>query len=111
VNKFANSRTAIRAPRLPVGALFDTPAVSIHLLHRLARAELPVAVSSGEEVDLVRVLNYAGHVKAMVPAPVRTLTGYDQPPATVLSITRLGKTMLNRFPQASLGSRALGNAR
>jgi hypothetical protein len=75
-----------------------TLAVPITLLHRLAAQELPVAVSSGRDVDSVRVLSMAGHIKATIPKPVRTLDGYDQPAATVLAITSLGRAMIKRFP-------------
>ncbi|MDM0073182.1 hypothetical protein QTH90_02235 [Variovorax sp. J2P1-59] len=68
------------------------------LLHRLAAQVLPVAVTGGAQVDAVRVLNMAGHVKAVIPRPVRTLDGYEQPPATVTEITSLGRSMLRRFP-------------
>jgi len=70
----------------------------MHLLHRLAAEELPVAVSGGAEIDAVRVLSMAGHVKASIPKPLRTLDGYEQPPAMVNEITTLGRTMLKRFP-------------
>jgi hypothetical protein len=72
--------------------------VALFLLHRLAAQELPVAVSGGELVDAVRVLSLAGHVKASIPKPLRTLDGYEQPPAVVTEITRLGRDMLRRFP-------------
>jgi hypothetical protein len=68
------------------------------LLHRLAAQTLPVAVTGGAQVDAVRVLSMAGHVKAVIPKPVRTLDGYEQPPATVTEITSLGQSMLRRFP-------------
>ena len=68
------------------------------LLHRLAAQELPVAVSSGAQVDALRILSLAGHVKATIPKPVRTLDGYEQPPAVVTEITSLGRSMLKRFP-------------
>ena len=70
----------------------------MYLLHLLAAQELPVAVTSGAEVDAVRVLSMAGHIKATIPKPLRTLDGYTQPPATVNEITSLGRTMLKRFP-------------
>lgn len=70
----------------------------MNLLHRLAAQELPVAVSSGEQIDALRVLSLAGHVRAQIPRPVRTLDGYEQPPATVTEITSLGRSMLKRFP-------------
>jgi len=72
--------------------------VSIKLLHRLAREKLPIHVTAGEDVDQLRVLHLAGHVKARIPLPVRTLSGYDQPPALVEAITRIGRAMLDRFP-------------
>jgi len=72
--------------------------MSMELLHRLARYALPIAVVEGEDVDGVRFLVLAGHVRAEVPRPVRTLNGYHQPPATVHAITSLGRQMLRRFP-------------
>ena len=71
----------------------------MYLLHRLAAEELPVAVAGGAEIDALRVLSMAGHVKATIPKPLRTLDGYAQPPATVNEITSLGRTMLKRFPR------------
>lgn len=70
----------------------------MYLLHRLAAEELPVAVAGGADIDALRVLSMAGHVKATIPKPMRTLDGYAQPPATVNEITSLGRTMLKRFP-------------
>ena len=70
----------------------------MNLLHRLAAEQLPIAVAGGGQVDALRVLNMAGHVKAQIPKPVRTLDGYEQPPATVVEITSLGRSMLRRFP-------------
>ncbi len=77
----------------------DTDAVTLTLLHRLSQQSLPVAVTDGESIDAVRVLTLAGHVVAVIPRPVRTLSGYHQPPATVTAITRLGRQMLRRFPR------------
>ena len=73
--------------------------MTISLLHLLSEETLPVAVSKGEHVDALRVLALAGHVLATIPRPVRTLTGYDQPPATVRAITAMGWQMLKRFPR------------
>ncbi|MGJ7509627.1 hypothetical protein [Variovorax sp. GT1P44] len=70
----------------------------MYLLHRLAAQALPVAVTGGAQVDAVRVLSMAGHVKAEIPKPIRTLDGFEQPPATVTEITSLGHSMLRRFP-------------
>ncbi|RYF80903.1 MAG: hypothetical protein EOO29_12290 [Comamonadaceae bacterium] len=70
----------------------------MELLHRLAHESLPVSVTEGEDVDSVRLLILAGHVRADIPRPVRTLDGHHQPPATVTAITTLGRQMLRRFP-------------
>lgn len=70
----------------------------MELLHRLALQSLPIAVTDGADVDAVRLLALAGHVRADVPRPVRTLEGHHQPPATVSAITALGRQMLRRFP-------------
>jgi hypothetical protein len=72
--------------------------MSLVLLHKLSMVELPIAVSVGDDVDGLRILKMAGHVTAEIPAPVRTLSGYDQPPAVALAITPLGRQMLQRFP-------------
>ncbi len=71
----------------------------ISLLHRLAEHDLPIAVNNGSDVDALRVLSLAGHVKASIPRPVRTMDGYEQPPATVTAITPLGRSMMKRFPR------------
>ncbi|MET0542516.1 MAG: hypothetical protein ABWZ88_12240 [Variovorax sp.] len=77
----------------------------LNLLHRLSEQQLPVAVTHGRDVDAVRVLTLAGHIKATIPKPVRTLDGYDQPPAVVASITSLGRSMIKRFPRRERASR------
>jgi hypothetical protein len=76
----------------------DTRRVSFQLLHQLAQSRLPVTVFAGKDVDGLRVLQLAGHIKADIPLPVRTLTGHDQPPATVTAVTPLGRQMVKRFP-------------
>ncbi|WP_232324575.1 hypothetical protein [Variovorax sp. WDL1] len=65
----------------------------------MAEHDLPIAVNNGADVDAVRVLSLAGHVKATIPPPVRTMDGYEQPPATVTAITPLGRSMMKRFPR------------
>ena len=72
--------------------------MSLVLLHKLSLVELPVAVAVGDDVDGLRILKMAGHVRAEIPPPVRTLSGYDQPPAVALAITPLGRQMLQHFP-------------
>lgn len=83
----------------------------ITLLHRLAEHDLPIAVNNGGDVDALRVLSLAGHVKATIPKPVRTLDGYDQPPATVTAITSLGRSMMRRFPRPEGGIASWHRAR
>lgn len=96
----AENRSFQRVSDVAVAALaaHQGSSVSLLLLHQLAQAALPVNLFSGEEVDRLRVLYLAGHVKATIPLPVRTLYGYDQPPATVEAVTPLGLRMLRRFP-------------
>ena len=77
--------------------------MSLVLLHKLSLVDLPVALSVGDDVDGLRILKMAGHVKAQIPPPVRTLSGYDHPPAVALEITPLGRQMLERFPMAPGG--------
>ncbi|MDR6536696.1 hypothetical protein [Variovorax soli] len=71
----------------------------MNLLRDLASQELPVEISDAGHVDAVRILIAAGLVVAMVPRPVRTKNRFEQPPATVTKVTRLGKQMLQRFPR------------
>ena len=85
--------------------------MSLTLLHQLAQATLPVNLFSGEEVDRLRVLSMAGHVRATIPLPVRTLYGYDQPPATVEAVTPLGLRMLRRFPMITANGIAIRPAK
>lgn len=97
-----------RAPELAVASpSSQSQSVSLRLLHQLAQSALPVNLFSGEEVDHLRVLRLAGHVKATIPLPVRTLYGYDQPPATVEALTPQGLRMLRRFPLLTPQGRAL----
>ena len=74
--------------------------MSMNLLRDLASQELPVEISDAGNIDAVRILIAAGLVVAMVPRPVRTTKNrFEQPPATVTKVTRLGKQMLQRFPK------------
>ncbi|MBP6894759.1 MAG: hypothetical protein ACLGJD_01855 [Gammaproteobacteria bacterium] len=71
----------------------------LSLLHRLASAQLPVSFTEGGDIDAIRMLALAGHVQAVIPRPVRTLSGHHQPAATVSAITPLGRQMMERFPR------------
>jgi hypothetical protein len=75
--------------------------MSLVLLHKLSMVELPIALTVDDDVDGLRILKMAGHVRAEIPPPVRTLSGYDQPPAVVQAITPMGRRMLERFPLGS----------
>jgi len=72
----------------------------IALLHRVARERLPFVVVREEEIDFVRILMLAGHLKAAIPPPITSPAGVvvDQPPAVVTAITPLGRRMLRSFP-------------
>ena len=72
--------------------------MSMNLLRDLASQALPVEISDPGNIDAVRILIAAGLVVAMVPRPLRTKNRFEQPPATVTKVTRLGKQMLQRFP-------------
>ena len=73
--------------------------MTISLLHQLSDETLPVAVTDGDRIDALRILRLAGHVVADIPHPVRSLSGYIQPPATVTAITSIGRQMMKRFPR------------
>ena len=73
----------------------------IKLLDQLTREALPVCVADGGQIDAIRTLVLAGHVRADIPPPARTLGGYRQPPAKVLEVTALGREMALRFVQPS----------
>jgi hypothetical protein len=77
------------------GAPSDTRPLA--LLQRLASARLPVMVAEDTEIELVRVLQLSGSLKASVPEPRRTLRGHLQAPATVTEVTRLGLQLLGSF--------------
>ena len=67
------------------------------LLQRLASARLPIMVAEDAEIEVVRVLQLSGSLKASVPEPRRTLNGHLQAPATVTEVTRLGLQLLGSF--------------
>lgn len=81
----------------------------VALLRRIAREELPVVIAGNWEVDVIRILVLAGHLKATIPPEVRTLSGIHQPPATVTAIISLGRMLLQSFPpgRAPAGARPL----
>jgi len=71
--------------------------MSLPLLKRLAEQALPAVVDEATDLDHLEVLVLAGHARATIPEPVRTLEGYLRPPATVLEITRLGRQAMAMF--------------
>lgn len=71
--------------------------MTIQLLRRLSEQPLPAQVAKPTDIQALEVLVLAGHARATVPPKVRTLAGHEQPPATVLEITRLGRQALERF--------------
>ena len=71
----------------------------IALLHRIARERLPLVVVREEDVDFIRILVLAGHLKAAISPPITTYAAaVDPPPAVVTAITPLGRQMLECFP-------------
>lgn len=76
----------------------QTREMSFRLLQRLMQAQLPIYLTTGEDIDKLRVLMLAGLVKGDIEAPVRTLSGHTQPPAVVYEITPIGRVMASKFP-------------
>ncbi len=72
--------------------------MSFKLLHRLLQEKLPVHLTAGADIDMLRVLILAGLVKGEIAPPVRTLSGHTQPPAAVTEVTRIGRLMASKFP-------------
>lgn len=79
----------------------------LELLQRLANATLPIRVVDDGEIETLRILKLAGSIKAAIPEaahPAGDLhRSQRQLPATVDEITRLGRTMLERFARPSRG--------
>jgi len=73
---------------------FAAPA---QLLRRLSAAPLPAQIDRETDIQTLETLVLAGQAKASIPARVRTLTGHVRPPATVMEITRMGRTALRYF--------------
>jgi hypothetical protein len=81
--------------------------MSVRLLHRIAREQLPYAIAGEREVDAVRILVLGGHLKADVPPPVLLCNGrLYQAPATVTAITALGRMLLRSCPPRAAPSLA-----
>lgn len=75
--------------------------MSISLLQELSEVKLPVTITGGDSVDAVHILALAGHIEAQIAKAVRTPTGWMNPTATVLSVTKHGRRMLRKFPRQS----------
>lgn len=60
----------------------------------LAQQPMPVTVSGGEEVDLLRKMVAAGFVRALIPPPFmnRNSSRLEQPPAVVTALTPTGRS-------------------
>lgn len=76
----------------------QTCSMSLKLLHRLKNEKLPVHLTDGADIDMLRVMILAGLARGTIAAPVRTLSGHIQPPAVVTEITRIGRMMASKFP-------------
>lgn len=67
------------------------------MLRKLVNSELPLCVADTYQIDLVRVLDAAGCIEAVIPAAhLATEDGEGQDPATVLKITAHGRRKLIR---------------
>lgn len=89
-------RSALFSPALQIHV--QETSMSLRLLQLLTQESLPVSVVDGEEVDAVRMLALAGHVRAQIPPPLRLLAGgHHQPPATVVEVTPLGLDTVRHF--------------
>ena len=81
------------------------------MLRKLVNSELPLCVADTYQIDLVRVLDAAGCIEAVIPAAhLATEDGEGQDPATVLKITAHGRRKLIREAsrRTGLDSTALG---
>lgn len=77
----------------------------LELLQRLANTRLPIRVLDHGEIETLRILKLAGSIKAAIPEAAHPAGGLHrcqrQLPATVDEITRLGRTLLDRFARPS----------
>ena len=71
--------------------------MALQLLKRLSGQRLPAVLDRPTDLEELVVLVLAGQAKANISESVRTLHGYERPPATVLEITRLGRQALATF--------------
>ena len=68
------------------------------MLQKLANAELPFMVADPAQIDKVRLLDAAGHIKAFVPPVHVDLDNCArQDPAMVLEITGRGRKALSQM--------------
>jgi hypothetical protein len=95
----------------PIAPRNETPHGSfpqpLELLQRLANTRLPIHVVDHGEIETLRILKLAGSIKAAIPEAAHPAGGLQrsqrQLPAKVDEITRLGRTMLERFARPSPG--------
>ena len=83
----------------------------MELLRKLANSTLPVRVRDTSQIDLVRVLDAAGCVVALIPpAHIDPDDCERQDPATVLKITAHGRRALSRGQAGRFASHAMALA-
>lgn len=74
------------------------------MLRKLVNSELPLCVADTYQIDLVRVLDAAGCIVAVIPAAhAAAEDGERQDPATVLKITAHGRRKLIRAASRRTG--------
>lgn len=77
--------------------------MSLDLLHRLARVQLPCQVFAPDEIDKLSVLRAAELIAAFIPPPQARPNGERvDKPATVLAITARGRQALAEPDDAGL---------
>jgi hypothetical protein len=69
----------------------------IWFLDRISTMDVPRPIADADHIELLRVLQIGGAVRAMIPAQRRTLQGFHQEPALLLEVTSAGRRLLRSF--------------
>lgn len=68
------------------------------LLHRIAHYHLPLVLTTDTDIQAIRLLIQAGHVKAAMQVTLDPWGGGPQPGIVVTAITPAGRAALERGP-------------
>lgn len=63
--------------------------MTLELLHKISKKQLPLTVTDMDEIDKLRLLNAAGHLAVLLPS-----FNAEKPFARVLAITNKGREAL-----------------